>query len=61
MCGAAISQILRKASGNKREDCLSILFTATENADNSNALIELTGKYLLNSSTLICGKLPHLL
>ena len=60
MCGAAISQILRKASGNKREDCLSILFTATENADNSNALIELTGKYLLNSSTLICGKLPHL-
>ena len=43
MCGIAISQILRKASGNKRDDCLSILFEATENADSSNSLIELTG------------------
>ena len=44
MCGIAISQILRKATGSKREYCLSILFEATERADNSNALIELTGK-----------------
>lgn len=44
MCGTAISQILRKATGSKRGDCLSTLFEATENADNSNTLIELTGK-----------------
>ena len=43
LCGGAISQIIRKASGSKREVCLSILFEATEKADNSNVLIELTG------------------
>ena len=43
LCGSAISQIIRKASGSKREQCLEILFEATENADNSNSLLEMTG------------------
>ena len=48
-----MSQILRKASGSKREHCLSILLKATEIADNSNALIELTGKMLLKDNEYI--------
>ena len=43
LCGSAISQIIRKASGSKREHCLEILFEATENADDSNSLLEMTG------------------
>ena len=46
MCGAAISQIIRKASGKKRDECLYILFEAIQSADNSNALIELAGVIL---------------
>ena len=58
MCGIAISQILRKATGSKREQCLSILFEATEKADNSNALIELTGKISQKMSNIL--QLPKL-
>ena len=43
LCGSAISQIIRKASGSKREHCLEVLFEATENADDSNSLLEMTG------------------
>ena len=53
MCGIAISQILRKATGSKREHCLSIVFKATEKADNSNALIELTGKISQKMSNIL--------
>ena len=46
MCGAAIAQIVRKASGNKRDETLHILFSETADADQSNDLLALTGKQI---------------